>query len=404
MSLATRCPACGTTFRVVRDQLRISDGWVRCGRCSQVFDASEHLQDRSVATVLPPVQRFTESEAPPPPPVDATAVTAPLSAPAPIAVPAVPSPLEGLTEGIEAMAANSAAPRLATSATSDSQTSDSTPHDDPPWTGLVADEAWPSLPSLEMGAASKRAAVWSTFRRRPSALPPQPAQAPLVRLAQPDAGPLLQPLEAEAPPPVLQPSVPEVDEALPAVVQAAAEETAPPVSFLDSPPAASRRDDPRRRRSLLTVAVMAALLLTLQVLVQFRDTFVARQPSLQPAFAALCDVLRCELSALRQIDDITIDGASFTRQRVEGGYLLNFTLRNRATVPLAMPSVEIALLDLQERTVVRRVLMPAEFGAPALLAARGERSASLPLVLKFPISETAALPAIAGYHLNAFYP
>ena len=44
MSLITRCPACGTTFKVVADQLKVSQGWVRCGHCSDVFDASLHLQ------------------------------------------------------------------------------------------------------------------------------------------------------------------------------------------------------------------------------------------------------------------------------------------------------------------------------------------------------------------------
>jgi predicted Zn finger-like uncharacterized protein len=45
MSLATRCPACGTVFRVVQDQLRVSEGWVRCGRCAEVFNAVEKLVD-----------------------------------------------------------------------------------------------------------------------------------------------------------------------------------------------------------------------------------------------------------------------------------------------------------------------------------------------------------------------
>jgi predicted Zn finger-like uncharacterized protein len=45
MSLATRCTACGTVFRVVRDQLRVSEGWVRCGRCQEVFNALENLFD-----------------------------------------------------------------------------------------------------------------------------------------------------------------------------------------------------------------------------------------------------------------------------------------------------------------------------------------------------------------------
>jgi predicted Zn finger-like uncharacterized protein len=43
-ALITRCPACATMFKVVPDQLRVSEGWVRCGHCSEVFDASAHLQ------------------------------------------------------------------------------------------------------------------------------------------------------------------------------------------------------------------------------------------------------------------------------------------------------------------------------------------------------------------------
>ena len=38
MSLATRCPVCGTAFRVQRDQLAARGGRVRCGKCATVFD------------------------------------------------------------------------------------------------------------------------------------------------------------------------------------------------------------------------------------------------------------------------------------------------------------------------------------------------------------------------------
>jgi predicted Zn finger-like uncharacterized protein len=51
MSLATRCPACGTVFRVVQDQLRVSEGWVRCGRCSEVFNGTDQLVDLGAPTV-----------------------------------------------------------------------------------------------------------------------------------------------------------------------------------------------------------------------------------------------------------------------------------------------------------------------------------------------------------------
>ena len=45
MSMITRCPACQTSFRVVPDQLRMSEGWARCGQCSEIFDAASSLQD-----------------------------------------------------------------------------------------------------------------------------------------------------------------------------------------------------------------------------------------------------------------------------------------------------------------------------------------------------------------------
>ena len=49
MSLVTRCPACGTMFKVVADQLRVSQGWVRCGSCSDVFDANASMQNDRLA-------------------------------------------------------------------------------------------------------------------------------------------------------------------------------------------------------------------------------------------------------------------------------------------------------------------------------------------------------------------
>ncbi|NCT85547.1 MAG: DUF3426 domain-containing protein [Comamonadaceae bacterium] len=75
MSLATRCTACGTVFRIVEDQLRVSDGWVRCGRCAEIFDARELLFD-------------IERDAPPPWP----APFAPAVAPEPLPPPPPPPP------------------------------------------------------------------------------------------------------------------------------------------------------------------------------------------------------------------------------------------------------------------------------------------------------------------------
>lgn len=83
MNLATRCTTCGTIFRVVQDQLRVSEGWVRCGRCAEVFDAREQLFD-------------LERDSPPPwPPVAGAAAPAvrqpALQAPAPAVTPPPPA-------------------------------------------------------------------------------------------------------------------------------------------------------------------------------------------------------------------------------------------------------------------------------------------------------------------------
>ena len=53
MSLTTRCPACKTLFKVVPDQLRISEGWVRCGQCDEIFDASTQLQGSEADAAQP---------------------------------------------------------------------------------------------------------------------------------------------------------------------------------------------------------------------------------------------------------------------------------------------------------------------------------------------------------------
>ncbi len=41
-------------FKVVPDQLRVSEGWVRCGQCSEVFDANANLVDPTATGPAPP--------------------------------------------------------------------------------------------------------------------------------------------------------------------------------------------------------------------------------------------------------------------------------------------------------------------------------------------------------------
>ena len=104
MSLATRCPACGTIFRVVQDQLKVSEGWVRCGQCHEVFHGIEALFDLDSDPAIaarraarqpaapPPTRVFAQQRASAPIPIPTQTPTPPAPAPAASTAPA-PAPV-----------------------------------------------------------------------------------------------------------------------------------------------------------------------------------------------------------------------------------------------------------------------------------------------------------------------
>lgn len=62
MSLLTRCPGCSNIYKVVDDQLRMSEGWVRCGQCGEVFEASLQVVE-PVTVMLEPEPEQTHQPA-----------------------------------------------------------------------------------------------------------------------------------------------------------------------------------------------------------------------------------------------------------------------------------------------------------------------------------------------------
>ncbi|WP_218510213.1 DUF3426 domain-containing protein [Variovorax sp. dw_308] len=456
MSLVTRCPSCETTFKVVRDQLRISDGWVRCGRCSQVFDATLELREAPDAVSMPaapageavepkvaeaaeehdeplieidlPIdapepqlarmaltrkdsQGEDEGETNPKSEPEAGPETEREPGPEPASRPEQEPGLEPESEPQPEsnLQLQPAFPDAATFA----------PHPDWPSLDLIADDPWPSsftepptaepasaapstesVPALAQHSLTSSIAALDDFSafvdpsgnaQLQKAL--RQARIEAVRNARARRAAAAAASEEEAPLPA-----PVVTSA--SIIEAPAEPAAALPPFAQAP--AAVRSERKSGRFIIVALILLAVLLGLQWAHHERDALVAREPSLQPVLEALCKLTGCEISALRQISAITIDGASFARDKTGDGYRLDFTLRSNATTPLAMPAVELSLLDTQERTVVRRVLMPADFGAPAVLGAKAERVASLPLALSGP--DAAALSPVAGYRVVAFYP
>jgi len=65
MSDITQCPECTTRFKVSEEQLAAHDGLVRCGRCHEVFNAREHMQDEEPSPQLSlPIEEQTDTEPP----------------------------------------------------------------------------------------------------------------------------------------------------------------------------------------------------------------------------------------------------------------------------------------------------------------------------------------------------
>lgn len=102
-SLTTRCPQCGTAFKVVADQLRVRQGLVRCGVCSAVFDGYARLIDGAQGTpgvpaapaapaVAHPVTPPVHSAPVPLPPVTSTSSAGAPTAPAPAPTAPAPAP------------------------------------------------------------------------------------------------------------------------------------------------------------------------------------------------------------------------------------------------------------------------------------------------------------------------
>jgi len=519
MSLVTRCPACATTFKVVRDQLRISDGWVRCGRCSHVFDATLDLHETPDGVVgsgsgvaspqvqVPSAPAVVPSAAPeastPPAPASPSADTGfGFDAPAGEAAPPSQEPVDELDKLSAPPSFAPAPPQVEESDFLDDEVNEDPPpaRSEPPPPpaqpqspeardsadfalpahGIVADEPWsdlevrepqwrpppsslPPFPDIDLNLAAPPSpppapvpplpAVW-TRRSSASAAPSNERPAGFATLRRsgsdedsdedtelerddadaPETGDDRDQLQmqkalrrARAKSAKIAASAKAREERDDQEARARSEDPAPPPfatvldaadetedraahRFVDDAEDDERDDRPTslwqrigKRRALIALAVLAGLLLVVQILRHERDGIVARQPSLRPALAALCQATGCELAPLRRIGDIVIEGAAFAREKSGGNdYRFSFNLRSNAAVPLAMPSIELVLLDTQERAVVRRVLSPADYGAPTVLAARGERAASLPMTLT--ATEAAALPPIAGYRVEAFYP
>ena len=361
MSLATRCTSCATVFRVVQDQLKVSEGWVRCGRCGAVFNALEGLFD------LEP---------------DLVVAAAPSPAPAP--APAGPLP-----------------PAPAPSSASEPEAPDEPPADralpapaapsDPPEPPFLAEPVAPEQDSEPDLAAESPADAYV-------GPPAQAAATPASRVAEEDRidfadARFNRELLAEAGLPLgddseLQPA--------PSEPPRVAEGPAP--EFLRRAERDARWARPGMRWTFALVSLVLALGLVLQAALHYRDLLVTLVPGTRPVLQAVCDLADCRIEALRRIDDIVVESSSLNALPGNDAFQLSVVLRNRGVFPLAMPAVELTLTDAGGQMLARRILTPGDFAVTPAAVLPPASETPLQLVLS-----TTGRRA-SGYTVEPFYP
>jgi predicted Zn finger-like uncharacterized protein len=380
-SLATRCTACGTVFRVVQDQLRVSEGWVRCGRCTEVFNAVENLVD-------PPL---TAPSAP-----AATASAGNSGAMARV----------GRQAGSESWAERHA-DRHSSGDDVDlplepepERRPAAEPSELPEWARSDLAETAPLQRADRAGAdsgddlsASGPADVDLDVDGFPA--PPPPEQRPDGGndiSADPDdryGASSLMPSGFEA-------------SALPheAAAVAPGGRHAQP-SFIRRADRAARWQQPRVRAGLAAVSVLALLALLAQTAHSYRDLLAARWPATQPLLVQACGVLGCTVQAPRLIDALVVDSSGLLRVERSSVYKLSVTLRNQDQLTVALPALDLTLTDTQGRLVARRVLSTTELGTTQASLAAG---AELALQATLQTPAAGAGQAVAGYTIDLFYP
>ncbi len=338
--LIAQCPQCGSTFRLTPQHLQAAKGWVQCGMCGNVFHSGINL---SAAETAPPPE---ETEAPAP-------------------APAEPDPAES----------------------------------------NAADGASQAAAAGLSGLAQRMAEEHEV----PSAFGPKLESIILVDPNLPhaddDYGPMptFEPKEEKPKPetpaaPAYQPATP------PTAGWGARQSTATSTGWIPRrPPTSSAITRPQQKRRLgwLWALLIALLLLGLaaQMAYSMRDKLAASFPETRPFLNAVCDRLGCTVDLPRDAHQVVILGSDLQTEN-EASLVLEVTLANRASYPMAWPVLELTLTDVEDQPLARRMFAPSEYLASSMLEAAGIQARSeVPVKLQL---QSKGIKA-AGYRLRMFY-
>lgn len=452
MALATKCPHCQTTFRVVNDQLKLRAGLVRCGHCKEIFNGIEHL--------LPPTPLEPKSAAA----AEHAGGSATISAAAPSAAPAITQ--HELVDVVKTMMVSTPAPAVEnepgpaaetsfayadskpeiaeasdeadhqahhaieaeTTDTANDQIAKASGHDMAK--SLAADlvDQQSDQPPREISHPT----ATSYWRKDIDHQPQGIAQDPLQRMTLMDfTRELPDQIESNADHTGHQEvddgdyaqSVsinPQTDDELDAAIEdlqrkpwrkAKKNRTSARDSYAetdDEEPNFVKRGRRQQRlgKKIRLFLGVASVLLFLIALAQgayiFRDQLAGMYPQTKPALVKMCEFLSCRIKLPAQISMISIESSELqTLATGKDTFVLTALLHNKSRTAQEWPNIELTLNDNNEKPLLRRVFTPSDY-----INTQTDITQGLPpdneraVKLNFALSQIKA----SGYRVYLFYP
>src|SRR5579862_3682490 len=363
----TVCPKCALTLVVTAADLRVAQGYVRCGRCSSVFNALAQLSDERAAG--------RSAEAQPPEPEPEIGLEEPAPAPEPAPPPIPEDSLEFNPETTDASSVFVAAsPTPEWTAATGSFKALVAANQEP-----VTAPAEPGAPEadqevdIELDAALLSEIVQSEPVKPPAPTSPAPA-SPAVRAgAPPSEASLAQRRGAQKRPPA---------EAIEPTPGPLAEIAALEEAALPGPAAPEATRGPLLWRA---GAVLLALLLVAQIINHERDALAA-DPRFNRPLTALYGALGVQLAPRWDLHayDVRQLGAT-VGQGNAGAITVRASIHNAGPKAQPLPLLRVTLQDrfgnrLASRDVQPRDYLPASIPPPAMLAADQRIDAELAFV------------------------
>lgn len=418
MALATTCPLCKTSFKVVPDQLKLSRGSVRCGVCQNVFSGIDHLRYVDQSALKGPGLGSSSSPSPRPAGTDTDPLTSPADRRQPAGDPHTgdqpPAPDKAAAQSGAAGSDDLKTAFFLPDTGFGDQVSDAlagaarAPKRDNDFSSLpriafspsvARDQSEPTHANDATETATNTAAGQTGSEQH--SLVESGTAAPSESVSIQGSRAAHETGEAKQNNPLTPSSKPQAPPPGEPVVNVAALEVAPASSgSIDFSHLGKSASHPRQPFALMVVALLLIGLL-MQALIGWRNDIAARSPQMSAALETILDPLGLKISPPLDLSALSIE--SFELQTGRSADILQMTaiLRNRSSHVVGFPAMELTLTDSSGALLSRKVIRVDSYLDTPLIAARGLAGRS-EWPIRIALEHDGLAPA--GYSVALFYP